>query len=105
MKSRAVSCSRGPSFVPVLEKEHTLREPQDSRLLRSSDFYQSQKNLRYSSPSQARMQITESYLRGEDGDLSSLGSKLLKCNKLHSKMSACLNSSTPLFPVSSEQAH
>lgn len=105
MKSRAVSCSRGPCFVPVLEKEHTLREPQDSRLLRSPDFYQSQKNLRYSSPSQARMQTTVSYLRGEDGDLSSLGSKLLKCNKLHSKMSACLNSSTPLFPVSSEQAH
>lgn len=43
---------------------------------------------------------------GEDRDLPCLGSKLLKCNKLHSKKTrACLNSSTPHFPVSSEQAH
>lgn len=116
-RGRAGCCTKGGCLTWNLEQSlvaggHALSLLRKNthlwsfRLLRGPDFYQSQKTLKDLPPPQARMQIKVSYLGwGRSGDLSSVGSKLLKCNKLHSKMSACLNSSTPHFPVSSEQAH
>lgn len=106
MKSWAVTCGRGPCFVPVLEEEHTFGELQDPRLLRGPEFYQSQKNLKDLSLSQARMKIKVSHLGwGRTGTRHVLVVNCLNVINCTAKVSACLNSSTPHFPVSSEQAH